>query len=111
MFLSEGSFEIGIVCLQVILQYYEQQIRRDSRGFVTYFGATAAIGEGREAIFQGRAPIVSRFSSRGPDFIDVNKTPTDVLKPDILAPGYQIWAVWSPISAKEPLLSGNQPCG
>ncbi|KAH7569437.1 hypothetical protein JRO89_XS06G0162300 [Xanthoceras sorbifolium] len=91
---------------QVVLQYYEQQTVRDRRGFVTKFGAQAAIGEGRVASFEGRAPTVSSFSSRGPDFIDINRNPTDVLKPDILAPGHQIWAAWSPISALDPILTG-----
>ncbi|KAK4858974.1 hypothetical protein QYF36_024725 [Acer negundo] len=92
---------------QVVLKYYEQQTVRDERGFVTKFGAQAAIGEGRVASFEGRAPTVSRFSSRGPDFIDIHRTPTDVLKPDILAPGHQIWAAWSPVSASEPILTGH----
>ncbi|KAJ0082033.1 hypothetical protein Patl1_09919 [Pistacia atlantica] len=91
---------------QIILQYYEQQTGRDERGFATKFNAQAALGEGRVASFEGRAPSVGRFSSRGPDFIDVNRNPTDVLKPDVLAPGHQIWAAWSPISALEPIISG-----
>ncbi|KAJ4842754.1 hypothetical protein Tsubulata_013375 [Turnera subulata] len=91
---------------QVISQYYEQHTKRDAGGLVIEFGARAAIGEGRLASFQGRAPIVSRFSSRGPDFMDVERHNADVLKPDILAPGHQIWAAWSPQSAMEPLLQG-----
>ncbi|KAJ7967739.1 Subtilisin-like protease [Quillaja saponaria] len=92
---------------QVISQYYEKQNERDERGSVAKFCARAAIGEGRVALFAGRAPIVSRFSSRGPDIIDINLKPADVLKPDILAPGYQIWAAWSPLSALEPMLTGD----
>ena len=49
---------------------------------------------------------MSRFSSRGPDFIDKSRKPVDVLKPDILAPGHQVWAAWSPISILDPILSG-----
>lgn len=71
------------------------------------YSGRAAIGEGRTASYMGRSPIVSRFSSRGPDFIDVNRNPTDVLKPDILAPGHQIWAAWSPMSVQDPILSGT----
>lgn len=71
------------------------------------FNARAAIGDGRVASFGSQAPIVSRFSSRGPDFIDINRNPADVLKPDILAPGHEIWAAWSPMSALDPILSGN----
>ncbi|CAK7351499.1 unnamed protein product [Dovyalis caffra] len=91
---------------QIISQYYEQNIRRDKRGLVSQYCAKAAIGEGRVASFVGQAPIVSRFSSRGPDFVDINRKPADVLKPDILAPGHQIWAAWSPLSALDPILTG-----
>uniref|UniRef100_A0A6N2KWK9 Inhibitor I9 domain-containing protein n=1 Tax=Salix viminalis TaxID=40686 RepID=A0A6N2KWK9_SALVM len=91
---------------QIISQYYEQNIQRDERGFVTQYCAKAAIGEGRVASFVGQAPTVSRFSSRGPDFVDINRNPADVLKPDILAPGHQIWAAWSPHSALDPTLTG-----
>lgn len=88
------------------MQYYENQTSRDKAGSVTNFGARAAIGEGRAAAFDGRAPTVSRFSSRGPDMIDAKKNPIDVLKPDILAPGHEVWAAWSPMSVSEPLLRG-----
>ena len=74
---------------------------------MTEFGARAAIGEGRVASYIGRAPIVSRFSSRGPDIIDNRNNPADVLKPDVLAPGHQIWGAWSPMSASEPILRGK----
>nr|KYP58271.1 Subtilisin-like protease [Cajanus cajan] len=92
---------------KVILQYYEEQTKRDNKGTATEFGAMAAVGEGRVATFTGRSPVVSRFSSRGPDIIDINKNPADVLKPDVLAPGHQIWAAWSPVSASEPMLKGH----
>lgn len=74
---------------------------------VTNFKGKAAIGEGRFASFGGQAPTVSRFSSRGPDYMNSNRTAADVLKPDILAPGHQVWAAWSPLSASEPLLKGE----
>lgn len=92
--------------MQKILQYYERETVRDKKGLVVRYGGRASISEGRNASYQGRAPIVSRFSSRGPDYIDQSKNPTDVLKPDILAPGHQIWAAWSPMSVSNPILSG-----
>ncbi|KAF5943588.1 hypothetical protein HYC85_017665 [Camellia sinensis] len=99
---------IVISLILIVSQYYEQQTWRDKRGIVTRYGGRAAIGDGRVASYMGgRAPIVSRFSSRGPDFIDLNRTPTDVLKPDILAPGHQIWAAWSPFSVLDPILLGK----
>ncbi|KAJ1427166.1 Peptidase S8/S53 domain [Sesbania bispinosa] len=93
--------------VKVISEYYEEQTKRDERGIATEFCAAAAVGEGRVASFTGRSPVVSRFSSRGPDIIDTQKNPVDVLKPDILAPGHQIWGAWSPISALQPLLIGQ----
>ncbi|XP_038895834.1 subtilisin-like protease SBT2.4 [Benincasa hispida] len=91
---------------QVILKYYEENTCKDGRGMVSEIKGKAAIGEGRVASFGRQAPTVSRFSSRGPDYININRTVADVLKPDILAPGHQIWAAWSPLSASEPLLKG-----
>uniref|UniRef100_A0A0D9W2C4 Subtilisin-like protease fibronectin type-III domain-containing protein n=1 Tax=Leersia perrieri TaxID=77586 RepID=A0A0D9W2C4_9ORYZ len=71
----------------------------------TVFSATAEIAEGRMAAFTA-APAVARYSSRGPDVVDMASTPADVLKPDILAPGDQIWAAWS--GANEPILAGER---
>ncbi|KAK6932777.1 Subtilisin-like protease, fibronectin type-III domain [Dillenia turbinata] len=83
-----------------------QQTVRYPSGLVTAFGGRAFIGEGRIASFTARAPVVSRFSSRGPDITDRYKNQTDVLKPDILAPGHQVWAAWSPTSVLDPILAG-----
>lgn len=71
------------------------------------YGGRASIGEGRKASYMERAPIVSRFSARGPDYIDPRKNPADVLKPDILAPGHQIWGAWSPMSFLDPIIAGT----
>ncbi|KAK4439395.1 Subtilisin-like protease SBT2.4 [Sesamum alatum] len=92
---------------QIISQYYEGQTYRDEEGLVIRYSGRASIGEGRISTYTERAPIVSRFSSRGPDYADQNRNPADVLKPDILAPGHQIWAAWSPMSVANPLLSGH----
>ncbi|XP_050214652.1 subtilisin-like protease SBT2.4 isoform X2 [Mercurialis annua] len=105
-FAAPGIMIPRVADTEIISKYYEQQVHRDENGFVTKFCARAAIGEGRVASYKGRAPVVSRFSSRGPDFVDINRNPADVLKPDILAPGHQIWAAWSPLSAMDPLLTG-----
>ncbi|XP_027368653.1 subtilisin-like protease SBT2.4 [Abrus precatorius] len=106
-FAVSGILLPAVADAKVILQYYEEQTKRDERGTATEFGAVAAVGEGRVSSFVGRSPVVSRFSSRGPDISDIKKNPADVLKPDILAPGHQIWAAWSPISASEPMLKGH----
>ncbi|XP_065879058.1 subtilisin-like protease SBT2.4 [Euphorbia lathyris] len=107
LFAVSGIMIPRVADAQIISEYYEQNIHRDEKGFATEFRGRASIGEGRVATFGGKSPIVSRFSSRGPDFTDVNRNPADVLKPDILAPGHQIWAAWSPLSASDPILKGN----
>nr|XP_043620399.1 subtilisin-like protease SBT2.4 [Erigeron canadensis] len=91
---------------QLIIDYYEKQTERNDKGVVTAYHGRAAIREGRFATYDEKAPIVGRYSSRGPNFIDLKRKPTDLLKPDILAPGNNIWAAWSPMSVKNPILSG-----
>ncbi|CAM8915231.1 unnamed protein product [Rhodiola kirilowii] len=92
---------------QIVMEYYESRTFRKPKRVLTRFGAKGGIGEGRAAFFAGRAPVVSRFSSRGPDFINASRFPADVLKPDIMAPGHQIWGAWSPRSVLDPILSGQ----
>lgn len=79
---------------------------RNPEGVVVRFGAEAAIGDGRKASFNQEAPVVTWFSSRGPDIINSNQEAADVMKPDILAPGYLIWAAWSPYSIVDRILRG-----
>ncbi|WOL09895.1 subtilisin-like protease SBT2.4 [Canna indica] len=92
---------------EILMAYYEKHTCRNNRGEAISYSATAAIVEGRVATFSDHAPVVSRFSSRGPDIIDSERNPADVLKPDIVAPGEQIWAAWSSVSVSDPILSGN----
>lgn len=80
------------------MDYYEKQSNCN--------GAVASILEGRVASFDDQV-AVSRFSSRGPDILSRKLNPTDVLKPDILAPGHDICAAWSPMSIHEPLFKGH----
>ncbi|OAP12499.1 ALE1 [Arabidopsis thaliana] len=107
IFSAPGILIPTVSAAQIILRYYEEKTFRDTRGVATQFGARARIDEGRNSIFAGQAPVVSRFSSRGPAFIDANRSPLDVLKPDILAPGHQIWGAWSLPSAFDPILTGR----
>ncbi|TVU07431.1 hypothetical protein EJB05_47486, partial [Eragrostis curvula] len=91
--------------LMVIWSYYAEHTVY--AGIATVFGAAASIAEGRVVTFTDAAPVVARYSSRGPDVADNASTPADVLKPDILAPGDQVWAAWSALRANEPILAGD----
>jgi subtilisin family serine protease len=51
---------------------------------------------------------VALFSSRGPDMKDFNFNQADVLKPNILAPGYLIWGAWTPIGIDSPNYIGQR---
>ncbi|KAF5197933.1 Subtilisin-like protease [Thalictrum thalictroides] len=94
-----------IADVQILSEYYEQQTQRRQGGAI--YKGRASIGEGRLAYLQGRAPIVSRFSSRGPNILDTDGDLADVLKPDVLAPGHLVWAAWSPMSVLDSILTGN----
>ncbi|KAG0568574.1 hypothetical protein KC19_6G030000 [Ceratodon purpureus] len=71
-------------------------------------GATGWLSGGNKAVYTGAFPKIAPFSSRGPNiFYGVeNPLPTatpvaDVLKPNIVAPGVDIWSAWSPVSVME----------
>ncbi|KAL5102341.1 hypothetical protein RYX36_006668, partial [Vicia faba] len=69
---------------------------KDAAKILTYIRSTsfptAAILKTIE-VKDSLAPVVASFSSRGP-----NKAAPEILKPDIIAPGVDILASWSPIS-------------
>ena len=81
--------------LKVLVDYYNRSTIRDPSGQITRLESKASIGNGLKPIYQGTAPKVAFYSSRGPDVKDLNFQDTDVLKPDILAPRSLIWAAWS----------------
>ncbi|XP_020588217.1 LOW QUALITY PROTEIN: cucumisin-like [Phalaenopsis equestris] len=56
---------------------------------------TASISKSQTAL-DAAAPYVASFSSRGPNPITSN-----ILKPDLTAPGVDILAAWSPLSAEK----------
>eukprot|EP01018_Ginkgo_biloba_P027150 Gb_21511 [translate_table: standard] len=91
----------------VLIDYYNRSTPRDQSGQATSFEAKATIGNGLNPIFQKTAPQVALYSSRGPDVKDFSFEDTDVLKPDILAPGSLIWAAWTPNGTDEANYQGE----
>jgi hypothetical protein len=90
-----------------LLDYYSKLTTRDANGIAVQFGAQAKIGGGQIANYSGQAQQVALFSSRGPDIKDFNFNQADILKPNVLAPGYLIWGAWTPIGIDNPNYIGE----
>lgn len=96
--------------VQEILDYYKLKTKKNKTGYIYEFGAYARLTDSREASFKVEAPQVSSFSARGPVYANtVTSVIADVLKPDILAPGNQIWGAWSPAGIDMNGYSGKTP--
>lgn len=87
---------------------------QDSLSLLDYYNtsnggsdAWARIGNGMNPTFQGTAPQVALYSSRGPGVKDYTLQDSDILKPNILGPGSLIWGAWSPIGIDEPDFQGQ----
>lgn len=77
-------------------------------------GLTGRLSGGGKAEFTGLPPKVATFSSRGPNvyegFTEVSPTShpvADVLKPNIVAPGVDIWAAYSPLQTEKVNFQGK----
>uniref|UniRef100_A0A1J3ELY6 Subtilisin-like protease n=3 Tax=Noccaea caerulescens TaxID=107243 RepID=A0A1J3ELY6_NOCCA len=90
-----------------LIDYYNVTTSRDWMGRVKIFKAEGSIGDGLEPILHKSAPEVALFSARGPNTKDFSFQDADLLKPDILAPGYLIWAAWCPNGTDEPNYVGE----
>ncbi|KAJ7566579.1 hypothetical protein O6H91_02G109400 [Diphasiastrum complanatum] len=102
-----GSFLQDANASMLLLQYYSENTERNADGIVLKFGACASIGDSRSARFTAEAPSVAYYSSRGPVYAStVTSVVADILKPDILAPGNQIWAAWTPGGTDTSAFSG-----
>lgn len=80
-------------------------------------GATGRLSGGNMAVYTEALPKIAPFSARGPNiyFGTDNPSPTaqpvaDVLKPNIVGPGVDIWSAWSPLSTMEKPLNFRGTC-
>ncbi|CAK9227476.1 unnamed protein product [Sphagnum troendelagicum] len=96
----------GADTINSVTAYYNSRTTKYANGEII-FGASGQL-TGGIASYSGSPPVVSDFSSRGPviDFgVPSNYTNllplSDVLKPNILAPGEKIWASWSSVQGTE----------
>ncbi|KAH0917053.1 hypothetical protein HID58_024713 [Brassica napus] len=84
-----------------LIDYYNVSTSRDWTGRVKSFNAQGSIGDGLAPVLHKSSPQVALFSARGPNTKDFSFQDADLLKPDILAPGYLIWAAWCPNGTDE----------
>lgn len=93
--------------MQTLLAYYKRYTKKDGNGKIITFGATASIGNGQIMTYTKSVQQVALFSSRGPNVKDFNFDEADILKPNVMAPGYLIWGAWSPIGTDNPAFTGT----
>lgn len=92
----------------ILLSYYNRFTKKDRKGKILTFGATARIGNGQTITYTRSAQRVALFSSRGPNVKDFNFNEADILKPNIMAPGYMIWGAWTPIGTSQAAFAGQR---
>lgn len=84
---------------QILLEYYNSSLEKDGDSKkVVKFGAVASINGGLKASYNNVAPKVMYYSARGPNPEDSLPHEADILKPNLVAPGYSIWAAWSSVA-------------
>ncbi|XP_024362590.1 subtilisin-like protease SBT2.5 [Physcomitrium patens] len=91
-----------------LLAYYNRYTKKDRSGKILTFGATAKIGNGLTVTYTRSVQQVALFSSRGPNVKDFNFNEADILKPNVMAPGYLIWGAWTPIGTDNPAFTGQR---
>lgn len=83
--------------MQELLDYYNSRLKRDSVGTILQSKARVRLTDSRQALLKVEAPQVAAFSSRGPVFANtITSVVADLLKPDLMAPGNEVWGAWSP---------------
>ncbi|CAA7394082.1 unnamed protein product [Spirodela intermedia] len=85
---------------KIFLQYYNSSIVRDEASrSVVKLGGVARIFGGLRANYSNLAPKVLYYSARGPDPEDNSFHDSDIMKPNLIAPGNLIWGAWSSLGA------------
>jgi len=106
---SSGTYSnYSYVLCQALLSYYEANTKKDQTGKVLSFGASAKVGNGQKTFYTGQAQQVALFSSRGPNVKDFNFNEADVLKPNVMGPGFLIWGAWTPIAVDNAAYQGER---
>ncbi|KAG7034788.1 Subtilisin-like protease SBT2.2 [Cucurbita argyrosperma subsp. argyrosperma] len=84
---------------KMLLQYYNSSLEVDGlTKRISKFGAVASICGGLKANFSSSAPQIMYYSARGPDPEDSSLDDSDIMKPNLVAPGNSIWAAWSSVA-------------
>ncbi|CAK9321291.1 unnamed protein product [Citrullus colocynthis] len=84
---------------KMLLQYYNSSLEVDGlTKKISKFGAVASICGGLKANYSSSAPQIMYYSARGPDPEDSSLDDSDIMKPNLVAPGNSIWAAWSSVA-------------
>ena len=76
---------------------------------ISKFGAVGSISGGLKANYSSTAPQIMYFSARGPDPEDSSVDDSDIMKPNLVAPGNFIWAAWSSVATDSVEFLGKHP--
>ncbi|GFZ01093.1 PA-domain containing subtilase family protein [Actinidia rufa] len=105
---NSGTEAVGLLhAAGALWEYYNLNMVRSRSGRAVDFTARARILDRRRAIYNGQAPLVASYSSRGPDVNNALLRTADVMKPNIMTPGSSILAAWSPNSKGDEFRKGK----
>ncbi|XP_023003034.1 subtilisin-like protease SBT2.3 isoform X1 [Cucurbita maxima] len=84
---------------KILLHYYNSSLEVNGlTKRISKFGAVGSISGGLKANYISTAPQIMYYSARGPDPEDSSVEDSDIMKPNLVAPGNFIWAAWSSVA-------------
>ncbi|KAG7026407.1 Subtilisin-like protease SBT2.2 [Cucurbita argyrosperma subsp. argyrosperma] len=84
---------------KILLRYYNSSLEVNGlTKRISKFGAVGSISGGLKANYSSTAPQIMYYSARGPDPEDSSVDDSDIMKPNLVAPGNFIWAAWSSVA-------------